>query len=117
MRKTDKKRDNNIRQVLTDVCETALDDYLGFQWLTHQVNYAVFPQSLKVICIFDTNDHLKVFRKSAAQQTMNYNIKTALAEVSAPIEDCVRQIIYDSEENCEREHAGDWEERLQPSLH
>ena len=54
MKKTDKKMDNHIRRVLTDVCETSLKDINGFAWLTHTVNYAQFPQSLKVICVFDT---------------------------------------------------------------
>jgi len=54
MKKTDKKMDNHIRRVLTDVCETSLTDISGFAWLTHTVNYAQFPQSLKVICVFDT---------------------------------------------------------------
>jgi len=46
MRKTDKKRDNTLRLALTEVCDIALKDIAGFQWLTHCVNYSNFPQSL-----------------------------------------------------------------------
>ena len=56
MRKTDKKIDNNIRNVLNKVCEQALIEVNGFVWLTHQVNYDKFPASLSVICVFDLND-------------------------------------------------------------
>ena len=57
MRKSDKKLDNQLRLVLTDVCETALKEVEGFQWLTHVVNYSNFPQSLRVVCVFDTNEN------------------------------------------------------------
>ena len=58
MRKTDKKMDNQLRHVLTEVCEVALKDINGFQWLTHVVNYSNFPKSLQVVCVFDTNENL-----------------------------------------------------------
>jgi len=51
MRKTDKKLDNQLIKLLTEVCETALEDFSGFQWLTHIVDYSNFPKSLKVIPI------------------------------------------------------------------
>ena len=51
MRKTDKKMDNQLRHVLTEVCEVALKDINGFQWLTHVVNYSNFPKSLQVVCV------------------------------------------------------------------
>ncbi len=54
MRKSDKKIENQIREVLTDVCEDTLKSYEGFLWVTHTVNYSSFPQSLKIICVFET---------------------------------------------------------------
>lgn len=58
MRKSDKKTENAIIAVLTEVCEAAKDSHPGFQWLTHTVNYNNFPESLKVICVFDSSEHL-----------------------------------------------------------
>lgn len=58
LRKADKKIDKAIIAVLTEACETAKDTHAGFQWLTHTVNYSDFPQSLRVICVFDTGAHL-----------------------------------------------------------
>ncbi|EGN75510.1 hypothetical protein A28LD_1123 [Idiomarina sp. A28L] len=53
MRKSDKKIDNEIIRKLTIVCEEAKHTDSGFVWLTHEVNYQRFPQSLKVILVFD----------------------------------------------------------------
>lgn len=53
MRKTDKKRDNTIASVLTQVCHLAQEKDQGFQWLTHKVNYKDFPGSLTVTCVYD----------------------------------------------------------------
>ena len=39
---------------LTDACETAKAEIIGFCWLTHEVDYAVFPSSLMVVWVFDT---------------------------------------------------------------
>ncbi|MGK9546088.1 hypothetical protein O6486_23965, partial [Salmonella enterica subsp. enterica] len=39
---------------LTEACETAKAEIPGFEWLTHTVDYAAFPQSLRVIWVFDT---------------------------------------------------------------
>lgn len=52
MRKTDKKRDQLIIRALTAVCEKAKDDVEGFEWLTHEVDYQRFPQSLQVTLAF-----------------------------------------------------------------
>lgn len=58
MRKSDKKIDNNIRKTLTNVCEIALEQVDGFKWLTHFVNYDNFPESLAIVCVFDTKSDL-----------------------------------------------------------
>ena len=39
---------------LTEACETAKAEIEGFSWLTHEVDYTVFPASLMVTWIFDT---------------------------------------------------------------
>ncbi|EKE84374.1 hypothetical protein [Idiomarina xiamenensis] len=52
MRKTDKKRERDIIRALTELCEAAKLDHPGFIWLTHEVNYQRFPQSLQVTLVF-----------------------------------------------------------------
>ena len=39
---------------LTDACEIAKAEITGFEWLTHTVDYRAFPQSLRVIWVFDS---------------------------------------------------------------
>ena len=43
---------------LTEACEAAKAEIVGFCWLTHELDYALFPSSLKVIWVFDTQQHL-----------------------------------------------------------
>jgi len=52
MRKSDKKIENKIRQALTEVCDLALQEISGYLWITHQVNYQRFPDSLIITCMF-----------------------------------------------------------------
>ncbi|MFI8981776.1 hypothetical protein [Ectopseudomonas khazarica] len=46
--------ERELIRTLTDACETARSEILGFQWLTHAVDYAQFPQSLVVTWVFDS---------------------------------------------------------------
>ena len=85
MRKTDKKIDNQLRRVLTDVCEIALKDIEGFQWLTHLVNYSNFPKSLKVVCVFDTNNNLAGFMSGNSEKELIQLIKTQLKKAGVEL--------------------------------
>ncbi|EGG98432.1 hypothetical protein imdm_13 [gamma proteobacterium IMCC2047] len=112
MRKTDKKRDNQLRQVLTEVCDAALEDIEGFQWLTHRVDYARFPESLKVICVFDTDGSLTTFLSGSQSDRLALFMQKKLAGAGVDIKHMSAHISYDSEEQCEREHQGQWARRL-----
>jgi len=116
MRKSDKKMDNQLRLVLTDVCETALKEIDGFQWLTHRVNYSSFPKSLKVVCVFDSNENLALFMsKSSGENSHNVLaslIQRKLAEEGVELKNISAHVAYDTEENCELENKGKWVERL-----
>jgi hypothetical protein len=97
---------------LTDACETAKTEIPGFEWLTHTVDYAAFPQNLRVIWVFDTRAHKELALANGADQRMRELTAAALqdAEVaSVNIERCVR---FDSEEACNTQHGGDWRARL-----
>jgi hypothetical protein len=112
MRKTDKKIDNQLRLVLTDVCEIALKDINGFQWLTHVVDYSNFPKSLKVVCVFDTNKNLSVFMTQKSNSELTTLIQAKLNEACVKVKDVTDHIFYDTEQNCEKEHHGQWAARL-----
>lgn len=112
MRKTDKKIDNQLRAALTDVCETALKEFIGFRWLTHLVDYARFPKSIKVVCIFDTNDDLNAFMLKGANHELNTIIQKRFLALGITIPNIANHISYDSEENCDKQHDGRWADRL-----
>jgi hypothetical protein len=113
MRKMDKKIENQIRRVLTEVCDEALEKFRGFQWLTHLVNYANFPKSIKIICVFDTNDNLTTFMKEKRCHELNNIIQLKLLEIDINFKDITKHISYDSEEDCQKNHNGKWAERLE----
>jgi hypothetical protein len=113
MRKTDKKIDNQLRLVLTDVCEVALKDINGFCWLTHTVNYANFPNSLKVVCVFDTNENLACFMAQKSNRKLNALIQAKLLEATVTLKNVAQHITYDTQQNCDNEHHGKWAVRLQ----
>ncbi len=112
MRKTDKKIDNQLRIELTDVCETALKEIEGFQWLTHLVDYSNFPKSLRVVCVFDTNDNLSSFMGAGAEEGLNALIEKKLLGMGIQFKQVGKHITYDTEENCLRSHNGKWADRL-----
>ena len=111
MRKTDKKIDNNICNVLNQVCEQALIEVNGFVWLTHQVNYDKFPASLSVICVFDLNDDLAQAKSLSQDKLLTELIIKKLISLKIKIKP-EKQISFDTEENCKNEHNGNWQLRM-----
>jgi hypothetical protein len=113
MRKSDKKIENNIRITLTEVCETALKNFNGFEWLTHVVNYSNFPASLKVICVFDSNDNLSSFINSNSCKELNLLIQKKFFDMGISYKSITNHISYDTEENCKKHNNGKWADRLE----
>lgn len=92
MRKSDKKLDNQIRKVLTTLCEETLKDLAGFSWVTHTVNYQKFPQSLQVACVFEDANALSHFKNSEQLDSTRSQIEDALKQIdinTAAIKECV----------------------------
>ena len=108
MRKTDKKIEKALRGALTDACDMALKKYKGFMWLTHFVNYQNFPDSLSIVCVFDTNEQLS----KANEEGLRVIIKNKLASIDINIKDIRKNVSFDTEESCEKENNGKWHERL-----
>lgn len=110
--KTQKKIDNNVRSVLNSVCESVLKDVAGFQWVTHQADYANFPASLMIVCVFDSEKNITDVLESGVLTSMKKHIHMQLLKVGVVLKHTERQIVADSIERCEREHDGDWALRL-----
>ncbi|MDP5254319.1 MULTISPECIES: Fis family transcriptional regulator [unclassified Vibrio] len=112
MRKSDKKIDNQIREVLTTVCEQTLKEFQGFLWVTHSVDFNSFPQSLKIVCVFETNHDGEAFLDAGGEKKVSATIQAMFNQVGIKLKNAAKHIHYDTQENCERTHQGKWAVRL-----
>ncbi|MFT4520307.1 MAG: hypothetical protein ACI9JM_002709 [Halioglobus sp.] len=112
MKKTDKKIDNSVREVLTEVCDIALKEVPGFQWITHFSNYGNFPESLSVVCIFDTDNDLSSVLSSKQDEDLRKLIQEKLGTVDIHIKNIEQHVTFDTEEACRNENGGKWHERF-----
>ena len=112
MKKSDKKTEQQLVQVLTRVCEQAKDEVQGFQWLTHLVNYQHFPESLLVVCIFDTDKSLENALNKTQNQLLVDLIERELKTIHIRFNQTKQHLLFDTEQACHREHQGKWKKRL-----
>lgn len=112
MKKTDKKTEKLIVKTLTDACHIATETVEGFEWLTHFVDYDAFPQSLEVVCIFDTQESLSNAIQEHQDSFVRSLITDKLRSIGIPVKESVKQINFDTEEACEAEHNGNWAKRF-----
>lgn len=82
MTKTEKQWEKKISQALTNACENSKDQCPGFEWLTHEVNYRQFPQSMRVLCKFDSSENS---RDLESQSYLRSQIIQSLAEIKIPL--------------------------------
>ena len=111
MRKSDKKIDNQLIKLLTEVCDLSLKSIAGFQWLTHTANYDNFPKSLQITCVFDTNESLITYQEEDNNALLSF-IQSKLSSAGIKLKNISAHIRYDSEENCLNQHNGNWARRL-----
>ncbi|MBU3003371.1 Fis family transcriptional regulator [Paraglaciecola arctica] len=112
MNKTVKKLDNNVVKALTIVCETAKDQIVGFEWLTHSADYSNFPSSLVITCVLDNVLSLELMLASQQDQELRKHIQKQLLKAGFLLKDVRRHVFFDTEEACLLEHNGDWKRRL-----
>jgi len=117
MRKSDKKLDNQIRVILTELCEGYYEQVNGFNWLTHVVDYNSFPNSLNVICVFDTQNDIDQFLALGNDVKVNNTVVLSLLNqqlnaIGVKVKKLDKLIRYDDEKTCSLEHNGNWTIRL-----
>lgn len=112
MRKTDKKLENTLIAALTEVCEAAIEAFDGFQWLTHFANYSHFPNSLTIVCIFDTNENLEKMYQKDTGDAFRHMIKSKLEAIDIRLRNINPHVKFDTEEECKKEHDGRWNKRF-----
>ncbi|AUG01608.1 hypothetical protein CXQ81_13670 [Pseudomonas sp. 09C 129] len=97
---------------LTDACETAKAEIVGFSWLTHVVDYAAFPASLRVVWVFDTQASKSLALACGQGERMLELTAMALHDAGVELQALAAHVRYDSEEQCQRINGGNWQQRL-----
>ena len=85
MRKSDRKIDQQICQILTELCESEFKKIEGFQWVTHTVDYDRWPKSLQVTLMFDNHEHLVQTTKSTQKEHVKLMTQQALKRINIAI--------------------------------
>jgi hypothetical protein len=99
---------------LTDACETAKLEIQGFTWLTHTADLNAFAQTLTVTWVFKTMADKKLAQANAKGRVFELTA-IALNEANVESKPSDQTVQFDSEEECQRTHGGDWQKRLSQS--
>lgn len=111
-KKASARMERRLTKALTEACETAKPMLPGFAWLTHLVDYRRFPDSLRVVWVFETQDAMIRALKGDGRQRMRELTEAACFEAGIEVDDVDAHLDADSEEECRRVQGGDWERRL-----
>lgn len=104
--------DRRLVSALTQACETAKAEMPGFCWLTHEVDYAAFPASLQVVWVFDTlADKNAALERGLGERMIGLTVG-ALDDAQVSLSNPAAHVHVDCEEQCLRENAGDWQQRI-----
>lgn len=99
MKNSDRKTENSIVKALKGVCDVLLNDTKGFCWLTHFVDYANVSQSLRIVCVFDTNQALLDAENEGLTRTIPDLAATHLEKEGLGISSIEKAVRFDTEEN------------------
>jgi len=99
---------------LTEACETAKAEIKGFAWLTHIADLNAVAETLKVIWVLETLADRKVAQVDAKSRIFELTA-IALNEANIDLVPSDHSVRFDSEEECQRTHGGDWKIRLTQS--
>jgi hypothetical protein len=94
MKKTDKKRENKLRIALTEVCEFGLEYVPDYHWISHSVNYSIFPDSLKITCAFSSLSAIDNFTDSECETVFKKLIQEKLAIAGVTLKNIDKQVVY-----------------------
>lgn len=94
MRKSDKNIENRIIKALTHVCESIKHDTKGFKWISHEVNYQKFPESLKVTCCFKSTRDIQELDDQISENIYQL-IQHSLSSENIILKDVYRQVNFD----------------------
>lgn len=116
-KKASRQMERRLTQALTGACETAKPLLPGFAWLTHLVDYRRFPDSLRIVWVFESQDALVRALEGEGRRRMRELTEAALFEIGVEVGDTDAHLAADSEEACRRMNGGDWARRLAAMEH
>lgn len=96
MANNERQIDRAIIQALTEVCEQAKRSVSGFSWLTHEVNYQRFPDSLRVTL---------VFTETVSETQLLQGLERMITEVQWALEPVIEVVIPPDQIEARREHT------------
>ncbi|MFK3817868.1 hypothetical protein ACI2KG_14910 [Pseudomonas sp. NPDC089407] len=97
---------------LTDACETAKAEIVGFSWLTHRLDPDHFPASLLITWVFEQEADKAAAMAGDAKARMLALTGLALEQARIALDHPAWHVRFDSEEACKQSHGGDWATRL-----
>lgn len=104
--------ERTLAATLTDACEAAKAEIVGFQWLTHDVDYQRFPASLRVIWVFASQAEQDAAIASGQNRLMQTLTAAALEAAAIQLETPAAHVHVDNEQQCLRVDGGNWQQRL-----
>ena len=90
--------DRRLVATLTEACETAKAEIVGFAWLTHLVHYTRFPSSLQVIWVFETRAAKEHALASGQGERMIELTALALQEADVELHPLAPHVQFDIEQ-------------------
>ncbi|VXC71330.1 conserved hypothetical protein [Pseudomonas sp. 9AZ] len=104
--------ERTLAATLTDACEAAKAEIVGFEWLTHDVDYQRFPASLRVIWVFASQAEQDAAIAKGQERLMQELTAAALQAADIALENPAVQVRLDNEQQCLRVDGGNWQQRL-----
>ncbi|MCF5705072.1 hypothetical protein [Pseudomonas syringae] len=105
------RMERRLISTLTDACETAKTEIKGFTWLTHTADLSALAETLNVIWVFETLADRKLAQVEAKVRIFELTA-VALSEAGIELILTDRNVRFDSEQECQNIHGGDWGKRL-----
>jgi hypothetical protein len=105
-------RERQLIACLTLACEAGQAEIVGFTWLTHVVDYQKFPSSLMVTWVFDTQANKDRAIANGQDERMAELTAEAFSQAGISVSTVSAHLTFDSEEQCQRTDAGNWQQRL-----
>jgi len=90
--------ERELIRTLTTACETAKSEIVGFQWLTHDVDYDAFPRSLQVTWVFDTEAKMNSALGSPDKARMLELTLAAFDEIGITVSNITAHVAFRAEQ-------------------